>query len=245
MLAVEQLTFGYPGRTLIDWISFQLKPAAITCLLGGSGAGKTTLFNLVTGFLRPTSGAVHFGNHKLTGQAPYRIARLGLARTFQDLRLIGKLSVRENLLLALPRHPGERLASALLPPRLHHRHDESDRHRSDELLAAFFLDAVIEQPAEISYGQQKLLTPACCAALDAKVLLLDEPLAGISPECRERIAERLAAFKAGKTILLIEHQADFLQHTGDAFLLLDGGRLHSYATLAELRGAPTVDHALA
>lgn len=247
MLTVERLTFGFPGRTLLDRADFRLRPGAITCLLGGNGAGKTTLFNLVTGFLRPQAGSIRFGAEELTGRAAYRIARAGVARTFQDLRLIGKLSVRENIHLALPGHPGERLAKALLPPRLQRRHDASVQQRAESLLAEFFLETVADQPAaDISYGQQKLLTLACCAAMDAKLLLLDEPVAGISPEYRERIAERLAGFKAaGKTILLIEHQPDFLERIGDTFLLLDAGRLRAYATLDELRCAPVAEQALA
>lgn len=153
---------------------------------------------------------------------------------------------RENVLLALPQHPGENLGRALLPPFLHRERDAADRRKADALLAEFFLAEVADQPAsEISYGQQKLLTLACCAAMDASLLLLDEPVAGISPEYREHIAERLASLQAaGKAILLIEHQRDFLERTGDAFLFLQTGRLHRFDTLAELRAAPVAHDAL-
>lgn len=246
MFAVEQLSFSFPGQSILDRISFTLQPAAITCLLGGNGSGKTTLFNLVTGFLSPDAGSIRFRDTELIGTAPFRISRLGVARTFQDLRLITKLSVRENILLALPQHPGERLTRGLLPPRVHRQRDAEDNRKADALLAEFFLTDVAEQPAsEISYGQQKLLTLACCAALDNDLLLLDEPVAGISPEYRERIAERLVALKAaGKTILLIEHQPDFLERTGDRFLYLHDAQLHHFDTLAALRAAPVAREAL-
>lgn len=246
MIAVEQLSFSFPSRTILDGASFQLRPGAITCLLGGNGSGKTTLFNLITGFLRPDAGSIGFGATELTGKAAFYISRLGVGRTFQDLRLIGKLSVRENVLLALPKHPGENLGRALLPPYLHRERDAADRRKASALLVEYFLAEVADQPAsEISYGQQKLLTLACCAAMDASLLLLDEPVAGISPEYREHIAERLASLKAaGKTILLIEHQPDFLERTGDAFLFLQAGRLHRFDTLAELRAAPVAHDAL-
>ena len=246
MLAIEQLCFRFPGRAILDRTSFELRPGAITCLLGGNGSGKTTLFNLITGFLRPDAGAIRLGERKLNGCAPFRISRMGVARTFQDLRLIGKLTVRENILLALPHHPGERPGRALLPQRLHRTRDAADRCKTDALLADYFLAEVADQPAsEISYGQQKLLTLACCAAMDASLLLLDEPVAGISPEYRERIAERLASLKAaGRTILLIEHQPDFLERTGDAFLYLQAGRHHRFDTLAALRAAPVARDAL-
>jgi ABC-type branched-subunit amino acid transport system ATPase component len=239
MLTVEQLSFGFPGRTIFSRASFCLPPGSITCLIGGNGAGKTTLFNLITGFLRPSAGSIRLNNKELTGHAAYRISRAGVARTFQDLRLIGKLSVCENILLALPNHPGEGLRRALAPPGFHRRLDAGFRLKAESLLAGFFLEAVARQPAsEISYGQQKLLTLACCAAMDAD-LLLDEPVAGISPEYRELLAGRLAALKAAsKTILLIEHQPDFLEKTGDAFLFLEQGQIQAFASLAELRAAP-------
>lgn len=117
---------------------------------------------------------------------------------------------------------------------------------ADTLLADFFLAEVADQLAsEISYGQQKLLTLACGAAMDARVLLLDEPVAGISPEYRERMAGRLASLRsAGKTILLIEHQPDFLERVGERFLFLEAGRLHSFDTLAALNAAPVAHAAL-
>lgn len=246
MLVVEQLSFGFPGRTILDRVSFQLRPGVVTCLLGGNGSGKTTLFNLITGFLHQDSGSIRFAEIELSRRVPFNISQLGVARTFQDLRLIGKLSVRENVLLACPNHPGEQLGGALMPQRLYRERDTEDRSKADPLLAEFFLAEVADQPAsEISYGQQKLLTLACCAAMDASLLLLDEPVAGISPEYRERIAERIASLKAaGKTILLIEHQPDFLERTGDTFLYLQAGRLHRFDTLAALRAAPVAHDAL-
>ena len=246
MFAVKQLSFGFPGRDILDRVSFDLRPGTITCLLGGNGSGKTTLFNIVTGFLRARSGSIRLGETDITDVAPFCVNRCGIARTFQDLRLIGKLSVRENILLAFPGHSGERLRLALLPPAFHHDRDAEDRRKADALLADFFLSEVADQLAsEISYGQQKLLTLACCVASGAGLLLLDEPVAGISPENRERMAERLASLRAaGKTILLIEHQPDFLERVGERFLFLEAGRLHPFDTLAALNAAPIAHAAL-
>jgi len=245
MLTAEHLTFGFPGRQILDAVGFALHPGTITCLLGGNGAGKTTLFNIITGFLQPHTGTLFLGKTSLTGHPPYRISRLGVARTFQDLRLIGKLTVRDNILLAQPQHPGERIGHALLPSSFNRERDAADQRKTVTLLEEFFLDQVADQAAsELSYGQQKLLTLACCAAMDASLLLLDEPAAGISPEFRERIAKRLDSLKAaGKTILLIEHQVDFLEHTGDAFLYLQAGKLHGFDTLDQLRAAPVAHDA--
>jgi branched-chain amino acid transport system ATP-binding protein len=240
MLNVKNLSFGFSGRVLLNDVSFEAQPSAITCLLGGNGSGKTTLFNLINGFLRPDRGSIRLDDTELMGRAPFRISRLGIARIFQDLRLIGQLSVRDNILLAFLNHPAERLRHALFPSGSVRQRAVDDCKRADILLSDYFLADVAQQLAsEISYGQQKLLTLACCAAMDAKLLLLDEPVAGISPEYRERIAERLASLKAlGRTILLIEHQPDFLERAGDAFLYLQAGRLHRFNTLAALRAAP-------
>jgi branched-chain amino acid transport system ATP-binding protein len=260
MLVIEKLSFSFPGRTILDGVSVQLRTHAVTCLLGGNGSGKTTLLNLITGFLRPDAGSIRLGETELTHRAPFRISRMGVARTFQDLRLIGKLSVRENILLALTRPADERLVRALLPMGARafchssaieekagvRSRNESPISTADTLLAEYFLTEVAAQPAsEISYGQQKLLTLACCAAMDANLLLLDEPVAGISPEYRERIAERLASLKsAGKTILLIEHQPDFLERVGERFLFLEAGRMHAFDTFTELTAAPVTHEAL-
>ena len=247
VLFAENLSFSHPGKRILNAVGFSLHAGTITCLLGGNGAGKTTLFNLITGFLRPDAGAIQFRGTTLAGHPPHRISRLGVVRTFQDLRLIGKLSVRDNLLLALPHHPSERLVRALLPSRFHRKRNTEDLRKADTLLEEFSLVQVADQAtSEISYGQQKLLTLACCAAMDANLLLLDEPVAGISPEFRERIAERLAGFKAaGKTILLIEHQPDFLERTGDTFFFLQAAKLHRFATFDALRAAQVAQDALA
>lgn len=246
MLTVEQLSFSFPGKKILDSVSVEFSAGAITCLLGGNGAGKTTFLNLITGFLRPQSGSVRLADTELVGRAAFSVSRLGVARTFQDLRLIGRLSVRENLLLALPQNSGEQLTRALLPPRVQRERDAADLRKAGTLLSDYFLEEVADRLAsEISYGQQKLLTLACCAAMDAKLFLLDEPVAGISPENRTRIAERLASLKArGKTILLIEHQPDFLERTGNEFLFLQGGLLSRFDSFAALRASPMASDAL-
>lgn len=239
MITVKGLSFGFPGRALLANVSFDLQAGSVTCLLGGNGSGKTTLFNVLTGFLKPEQGAVHLAGVQLNGLPPYEISRLGLSRTFQDLRLIGKLTVAENVRLALPNQPGEQLGAALLKSARVSKFDQKADQRVQAVLEDYFLTNGAGQLAsEISYGQQKLLTLACCAAMDARVVLLDEPVAGISPEYRLKIVEIVRRLKAsGKAILLIEHQPDFIESVGDRFLMLADGRITSFDTFAELQAA--------
>lgn len=245
MLTARGVSFGFPGRVLLDNVSFEVRAGAATCLLGGNGSGKTTLFNIISGFLRPDSGSIRLNDTELVGRSPFRISRLGVSRAFQDLRLIGKLSVRENVSLAFRGNPGELLSRALFDSARRNQRAKEDFQRAELLLASFHLSKVSDELAsEISYGQQKLLTLACCSAMEADVYLLDEPVAGISPEYREHIAEHLATLRtAGKTILFIEHQMDFLKRVGDQFLFLEAGRLYVFDNLTEMRTASVTHHA--
>jgi ABC-type branched-subunit amino acid transport system ATPase component len=237
MLTISGLYKTFGRSKVLDGIAFKLAPAAITCLVGGNGSGKTTLFNLISGFLRPDAGSILLGDNDLTKLEPFRTSRLGVGRTFQDLRLIGKLTVQENILLAMPQHPSEQIWRAMLSTYFHREYEMTVRGVAAEILTKFFLTDVANSLAsKISYGQQKLLTLACCYATNAKVLLLDEPVAGLSPEYRERIVDLLLGLKRmEKTILLIEHQSDFLEPIGDAFLFIESGQMREFETLVDLR----------
>src|ERR1044071_707055 len=235
-LRLRQITFSYsPDKKLLDACSFELEMGSIYALLGSNGAGKTTLFNLVTGFLRPQEGSISFKGRCITNLKPYQINRLGIGRTFQDLRTITKLTVRENILLAMRNNPTDRWLMALLPPSFHNNALSQLKTAAEEVASQFFLDEVKHHRAgEISYGQQKLLTIACCVANGAEIFLLDEPVAGINPDYRNKMVELLKRLKReGKTILLIEHNKDFIGEVADSIYLLAAGKLREYATLKE------------
>jgi branched-chain amino acid transport system ATP-binding protein len=234
MLTAENLSFSFGNRSIIADACFELAPGSISCLLGGNGSGKTTLLNLITGFLRPRTGTIRWNRVGLVGLPAFQTARLGVARTFQSQRLIRNMSVQENILFALQTPRDEHLRSVFFRHR--NRSSEKPLPKAEELVELYSLSEVADQPAGgISHGQQKLLTLACCEALRPDLLLLDEPVAGISPELRIQIADRLLALKAqGKTLLVIEHQADFLQKIGDGYLFLDTGQLTRFETFAEV-----------
>lgn len=240
---LENLRFTFPGKNyLLNDVSVILGERKIYALLGGNGSGKTTLFNIISGYFRPQSGRVIFKGQDLSGLPPYRINRIGIGRTFQDLRLISKLTVRENILLAMQHNPTDSWVKALLPPRLFR--DKLDRMNSkaDGIIADYFLRGVESSLAgEISFGQQKLLVLACCVANGAELLLIDEPVAGISPAYREQMIHLLKNLKDhGKTILMIEHNTEFVAATADSFLFLTAGRLDEYSTFDSMKLSRTV-----
>lgn len=214
----------------------------IYVLMGANGSGKTTLFNLLTGFIRLQNGKFIFREKDITNFPPYLINRNGISRTFQDLRTITKLTVKENIILSMHDNPSDAWYNAMLSQKFFRKkHDEFDQ-RADEIIRTFFLEDVRTSLAsDISYGQQKLLTLACCMANGAKLLLLDEPVAGINPEYRDRIAQLLRKIKdQGKTILLIEHNTEFIDQVADHLYFLDEGCLKNYESIDQMRSDPAV-----
>ena len=215
--------------------------AGIAAIIGPNGAGKTTLFNVLTGFLRPDAGRCYWGNRDITRVAPHKIARLGIARTFQDLRLIQQVSVLENVMLARPQQRGEKLLPALL------RFGVAAEERWNRAEAMRLLESVglataaSELAGELSYGQQKLLTIACCLATEARVLLLDEPVAGVHPEMAARILELLRRLRDdGKLIVFIEHDIAAVRQVADVVTVMDEGKIIAQGPPSEVLERPEI-----
>jgi len=224
-LELHDVRKSFDGVQAVDGMSLRIPHGGVTALIGPNGAGKTTLFNLCTGFLRPDSGSIRFGEQDLSGMSPHRIASMGIARTFQDLRLIRRMTVLENLLLAMPHQSGETVCGALWGARSR-REEMANQGQADELLT--FVGLAYEGNAlagALSYGQQKLLALACCLATGAQMLLLDEPVAGIAPDMVERIIARIRSLKSqGLSILFVEHNLAAVQEVADRVVVMDEGR---------------------
>lgn len=226
MLRCKGLTKSFDGvHALVD-VYLRFPDSGIVALIGPNGAGKTTLLHVLTGFLRPDTGHCFCGEREITHLAPHRIARLGIARTFQDLRLIFQVPVLENVLLVRPAQRGERLWYALT--RFGVATEEArNREVALQLLRFVGLEAKTSDLAgKLSYGQQKLLTLACCLATDAKILLLDEPVAGVHPEMVTQILDLLCQLRTtGKLVVFIEHDLIAVRQIADLVVVMDEGRV--------------------
>jgi ABC-type branched-subunit amino acid transport system ATPase component len=235
ILRCENLSKSFDGTRALADLTCEFPATGIVAIIGPNGAGKTTLLNVLTGFLAPQSGRCWLGEWELTGVAPHRIARFGIARTFQDLRLISQVPVQENVLLARPNQKGERLLRALLrfgvarEEKLNY--DEAMRWLKFVGLA----DAVGQLAGELSYGQQKLLTLACCLATEAKILLLDEPVSGVHPEMVQKILGLLSELRGqGKLIVFIEHDIAAVRQIADQVIVMDEGKIIAQGKPAEI-----------
>ena len=225
VLDIANISKAFDGVKALDRVSLTVETGRVTGLIGPNGAGKTTLFNIICGFLSCDGGEVSLKGRKLNGLAPYRVARLGLARTFQDLRLLRRVTVLDSVMLAFQRQSGEGVFCALTGWRTR-REEKANLKKAKELLAFVGLTGKADDLAEaLSYGQQKLVTLACCLAMEADLLLLDEPVAGIDPEMSQHILNLLVQLRQeGKTILLIEHNLEAVNAVSDTVIVFDEGR---------------------
>jgi ABC-type branched-subunit amino acid transport system ATPase component len=237
-LQIKNVTHGFSAsEKILDNISLELEKSRIYGLMGANGSGKTTLFNIITGFIKPQLGDIVFNSVNVNGLLPHKRNRLGIGRTFQDLRLISKLTVKENVLLAMNNNPTQAWYRALLPQFIYESEISALEENASEIVAMCFLQNTQNSLAgEISYGQQKLLTLACCIANDAALFLLDEPIAGINAKYQGQILDLLKKLRnQGKIILLIEHNTEFLQQIGDNFFFLRNGNLRAYDSFVQLK----------
>jgi len=240
-LRCDGLVKTFDGTRALADVSLQFPTLGITAIIGPNGAGKTTLINVLTGFIRPEAGRCFLGKHEISRLAPHRIERFGVARTFQDLRLIQQVTALDNVLLARPNQRGERLLPALF--RFGVAAEEA-RNREEALRLLKFVgleDKARELAGELSYGEQKLLTLACCLATEARILLLDEPVSGVYPEMASRILDLLRRLRdAGKLITFIEHDIGAVRQIADTVIVMDDGKVIAQGSPAEVLERPEI-----
>ena len=245
-LAVRGLTKRFGGFVALDAVSLDVPEGSITGLIGPNGAGKTTLFATVAGFLPPDGGTVTLRGQDVTGVAPWRLHRAGLARTFQIPRLFARMTVLENLMVAAPDQPGERLPLPWIARARIAREEAALREQALAVLERLNLAAHAEAPATaLSGGQKKLVELGRALMSGASLILLDEPAAGVNRTLLREIATAIARLNRedGITFLVIEHDLDLVAELCDPVHVLAEGRVIASGTMAEVRNDPVVAEA--
>jgi len=243
LLQLDQATIRFGGLVAVNSVSFQLDKGALFGLIGPNGAGKTTCFNLITGVYKPTSGVIRFQDRSIGGTPSNKIASLGIARTFQNIRLFRALSVLENVVVAghLRHHTGLFSALAYLPPSI----KETDRLKGEamDLLRILNLEHVANvRSQDLSYGMQRRLEIARAMATRPELLLLDEPAAGMNPQEKEELLKMVKKIRDehGMTVLLIEHDMRFVMNLCEHIVVLDHGEEIAAGPPSAIRSDPKV-----
>jgi len=241
-LEIEALTVRFGGLAAVDDVSFVVMPGTVHGLIGPNGAGKTTMFNLVSGLVPSSSGAIRLDGERMDDLPSWGRARLGLARTFQNIRMFQDMSALETVMTGMHARLDESLGSALLRMGGFRRAEDAAVAKAWELLTFVGLaDAAHRRSGDLPYGDQRRLEIARALALEPRLLLLDEPAAGMNPSETLALEELLGKLKAqGLTILLVEHDMHFVMRLCDRITVLNFGRKISEGAPAEVRADPRV-----
>ena len=235
-LEVTDVIKSFGGTVALDNVSIGFEQGQVSCIIGPNGAGKTTLFNVISGFTAPDRGQILYRGQPINGLPPHTIARRGIGRLFQDVRVFPKMTLLENILVAHKHSPGENPFAAVLWPWVGGKTEARNLERAREHLHFVGLIELADTWAErISHGQQKLLAIARLLNNDADCLLLDEPTSGVNPA---KINELLTLIRKlanlDKTVVVIEHNLNTIRQLGDWVYLLDDGRLEAFGTPDEI-----------
>jgi branched-chain amino acid transport system ATP-binding protein len=243
LLEVENLTKTFRGLTAVGGYLLRLTEGEILGIIGPNGAGKTTVFNLLTGYLRPTQGTIRFAGHDITHASPNRIAALGIARTFQNIRLFSTMSVLTNVKSAQQLHdPGSFLGTLFSLPSFHARERRLEQ-ASLEQLALFKLDDRADVPAtSLPYGDQRKLEIVRALALRPRLLLLDEPTAGMNPHESADVLRLIREIhrRYSLTIIIVEHNMPVIMQLSHRIQALNYGQVIAEGTPEEIRANPQV-----
>lgn len=230
MLKIKQVTKNFGGVRALDKCSLEIEKEKIIAIIGPNGSGKSTLFNVISNLIKKDSGRIYFDKEDITEKEDFNIAKLGISRTFQEVRLFRNLTIKDHLEIALL-ESDEKLIRSLFGKR------EDNEKRIKDILNLVGFDKPLDTHAtELSYGQRKLLDLAIAIAKPHKILMLDEPVAGVNPKLREGIKEILRKLrKKGDTILIIEHDMNFVMDLADYVFVLDYGKVIAHGTPREIQ----------
>jgi len=237
ILSVHDIKKNYGAIQAVGGVSFNVEPGEILGVIGPNGSGKTTLFNSILGQIKPDSGKVEFEGVDISGGSPLELSRLGIGRTFQNLQVFGKLSLRDNLIAAAQEFHGTFWGRMLAPP------DNGLRERADEMIEMFRLKHVADLPAgSLSYGQQKLVDIAMAFMPAPRLVLLDEPCAGVNPSLVDGLRELLVELnkKQGGSFVVIEHNMDFVMKLCHRIVCMVEGKVLAAGKPEEIQGNRSV-----
>ncbi|MGM5529529.1 high-affinity branched-chain amino acid ABC transporter ATP-binding protein LivG [Mixta calida] len=243
LLAVESLMMRFGGLLAVNNVSLELRPQEIVSLIGPNGAGKTTVFNCLTGFYKPTGGSIKLRDHQLAGMAGQQIARMGIVRTFQHVRLFREMTVIENLLVAQHQHLKSGLFSGLLKtPAFRRSEGEALDYAASWLRRVGLLEMANRQAGNLAYGQQRRLEIARCMVTRPEILMLDEPAAGLNPKETHELDALIAELRSEHkvSVLLIEHDMKLVMGISDRIYVVNQGTPLANGTPEEVRNNPDV-----
>ena len=242
LLAIAGLTKRFGGVPALDEVGFAAEVSRVTALIGPNGAGKTTLINCLTGVLRADRGSIRFGGDELCGLPAHGTARLGIVRTFQNLRLFPHLTVLENVLCGLSGQAGDSFVEAFLrTPALRHRERRLKLTALEALDTFGLADRAETLAGTLSYGEQKRLDLARAFVSTPRLVLLDEPVAGLNPDETESVGTVIRQMRRrGASMILVEHDMDLVMSVADHVVVLDGGRRIAEGPPEEIRRNPLV-----
>jgi len=238
VLEVDNLEKSFGGVRAVDGISFSVEEGDTVGIIGPNGAGKTTVFNLITGFYRVDDGKIFFHGKNITNTPPYKLPHLGIARTFQNLRLFSNLTVFENVLSAFLRRDGYNVGSSVFRTTDYFIKESKAEEKARELIEFFQLSGKEDYPANsLPYGEQRRLEIARALALEPKLLLIDEPGAGMNPREVQDLLQTLREVKErfSLSIVIIEHQMGLVMNISDKVVVMDFGEKIMEGTPAEVK----------
>lgn len=237
LLDVREMRKSYGAIRAVDGVSLSVTSGEILGVIGPNGSGKTTLFNSILGQIRPDAGRVLFEGADITGMAPLRLSRMGIGRTFQSLQVFGRLSIRDNLIAAAQEFSGSTAGRLFAPS------DAGLSGRAEEVIALFRLGHVASKPAgSLSYGQQKLVDIAMAFMSNPRLVLLDEPCAGVNPALVDELTDLLLRLNRehGGTFIVIEHNMDFVMSLCSRVVCMAQGQVLAAGTPAEVQSDRSV-----
>jgi branched-chain amino acid transport system ATP-binding protein len=242
VLELRGLTMRFGGVVAINGLDLTVDKGEIFALIGPNGAGKTTVFNVVTGVYRPTEGQVVFDGSRIDGNKRFKVTKLGVARTFQNVRLFHNMSALENVLVGADAHHRTGLAGAALGLPWHRKEERQGRAMAEELMEFVGIgDRIHETAKNLPYGDQRRLEIARALATDPKLLLLDEPAAGMNPTEKEALQQLIKKIRdSGRTVLLIEHDMSLVMGISDRIAVLDFGQKIAEGLPLEIQNNPRV-----